>query len=56
MSYNNEAIPEEKSKPNVKYTYYNPNTFEKTRELLKNVIVKILIDKKIDLNSDDSRN
>ena len=45
MSHNDEIIPEQKTKPKVKFTYYNPNTPEQTKELLKNIIIKILIDK-----------
>ena len=56
MNYNTQIISEKKIKPVLKFTYYNPNTSEKTRELLKDIIVKILVDKKIDINSDDSRN
>ena len=33
-----------KSKPI--YTYHNPNTPEETKKLLKNIIIKILINKK----------
>ena len=47
-------LPEKKIKPKLKFTYYNPNTPEITRKLLKDIIVKILADKKIDFNADYS--
>lgn len=35
-----------KSKSKLIFTYYNPNTPEKTKEMIKNIIVKTLINKK----------
>jgi len=51
-----EIISDKKTKPEVKFTYHNPNTPEKTRELIKKLIVQMLIDKKIDLDYDNSKN
>lgn len=36
---------EKKSKSKLEFTYYNPNTPEKTKEMIKNIIVKTLINK-----------
>ena len=41
---------EKKSKCKLIFTYYNPNTPEKTREIIKNIIVKTLINKKQNKN------
>lgn len=49
-------MSKKKIKPKLKFTYYNPNTPEKMQELLKDIIVKILLERTIEYNTDNSRN
>ena len=51
-----ETISNKKVKPKVKFTYHNPNTREKTQEFFKKLIVQMLLDKKMDIDSHNYEN
>ena len=53
---NNKIVCEKKTKSKLTFTYYNANNPEKTKEIIKNIIVSTLINKKINIILSDIQN